>query len=489
MADMDLRRAAPRDATLSAALAADLVVVGAGWAGLASAVHATLAGLRVQLLDSAPHAGGRAREAQFDFGAGPVALDAGQHLLMGAYRECLALAAIVQDESEAPFERVGLALHDTAGLRLQAPPYPAPWHLLAALGRARGLSLRERWAAVRLVAALRARRWRTAAGATVEALLASHSQPPRVIDRLWSPLCVGALNTPPDAACAAAFAAVLRDTLGSAREASDFVLARGTLDAAVSRPATAWLRAHGASVSFGANVRALQRFDGGWRVETAAFATQAAQVVVATSAPVAARLLAPLDARAARLAAFAHEPIATVYLAWPRGTLLPLPRWILLHDDGQRAWGQWLFDRGCLGAHRVAAVVVSVGSRLDGIDRETIGDAVSRQVARQLELPMPQAQRTVIEKRATIRCTPQRPRIGCDAFADALPGLWLAGDYTDDEYPATLEAAVRSGRRAAERAAQAASVFADRAAQAASVFADRAAQAAPRIQPQAASSA
>jgi len=456
MANMDLRRAAPGDAALSASPSADLVVVGAGWSGLASAVHATLAGLRVQLLDSAPHAGGRARQAQFDFGAGPVALDAGQHLLMGAYRECLALAAIVQGDGDAPFERVALALRDTAGLHLQAPPHPAPLHLLAALGRARGLSLRERWAALRFVAALRARGWRTAAAQTVEALLASHTQPPNVIDRLWSPLCIGALNTPLDAACAAAFAAVLRDTLGSAREASDFVLPRSTLDAAISRPATDWLRAHGASVAFGANVRAVQRCEGGWRVETPSFATQAPQLVVATPAPMAARLLAPLDARVARLASLAHEPIATVYLAWPRATPLPLPRWILLHDDGQRAWGQWLFDRGCPGAHRVAAVVISIGSRLDGIDRATIGDAVSRQVARQLELPMPQAHRTVIEKRATIRCTPQRPRIACDAFADTQPGLWLAGDYTDDEYPATLEAAVRSGRRAAERAAHAA---------------------------------
>jgi uncharacterized protein with NAD-binding domain and iron-sulfur cluster len=30
-----------------------------------------------------------------------------------------------------------------------------------------------------------------------------------------------------------------------------------------------------------------------------------------------------------------------------------------------------------------------------------------------------------------------------------LPGLWLAGDYTDTALPATLESAVRSGKRCA----------------------------------------
>lgn len=469
MADMDLRRAELSGRALSASAGSDLVVVGAGWSGLATAVHATRAGLRVRLLESAPRAGGRAREARLDFGAGPVALDAGQHLLMGAYRECLALAAIVHEGAgEAPFERTALLLRDTAGLRLAASPQPAPWHLLAALGGARGLSLRERWAALRFLVALHARRWRTPAAQTVAALLERHAQPRRLVGRLWTPLCVGALNTPPEAACAAAFAAVLRDTLGGAREASDFVLPRTTLDGALARPALDWLRARGTEIAFGANVRALRRIDGRWRVETATFAAQAPQLVVATPAPVAARLLAPLDPRATLLGRLAHEPIATVYLAWPREAPLPLPRWILLDDDGRSAWGQWLFDRGCLGPHRIAAVVVSVASRLEGVGREAIGAAVAHQVARQLGLAMPLAHRTVIEKRATIRCTPRRPRIACEAFADALPGLWLAGDYVDDEYPATLETAVRSGRRAATRAAAAA---------------------ARRLQPQAASSA
>jgi monoamine oxidase len=39
-----------------------------------------------------------------------------------------------------------------------------------------------------------------------------------------------------------------------------------------------------------------------------------------------------------------------------------------------------------------------------------------------------------------------RPRSGRLAA-----GIYLAGDYTDQEFPATLEAAVRSGRVAAEQ--------------------------------------
>jgi len=451
MAHVDFRHAQLRDGALSAP---DLVVVGAGWAGLSAAVHATLAGLRVHVLESAPTGGGRAREARLDFGAGAVAVDAGQHLLMGAYRECLQLASIVQGaRNPSPFERAPLALRDTAGLRLQVRVRRAPWHLLAALAAARGLSMRERWAMLRLVAALRVRGWRTPPGETVATLLARQRQPRSLVERLWAPLCVGAMNTPPETACAAAFAAVLRDTLGSASDASDFVLARTTLDDAVTRPAIAWLRTRGAEVSFGTTVRSLAFAGGRWRIDAGSGTVDAAQVIVATPPIGAARLLEPLAARAAALADFAYEPIVTVHLAWPRDLPLPLPRWILLHDDGERAWGQWLFDRGCIGAHRIACIVVSAGSRLDGYPRESIGEAIAHQVARQLELPLPQARRTVIEKRATIRCTPHRPRIAFDAFGDTLPRLWLAGDWVDDEYPATLESAVRSGLRAARAAA------------------------------------
>ncbi|HLT27686.1 MAG TPA: hydroxysqualene dehydroxylase HpnE [Zeimonas sp.] len=446
MADLDLRGAALRGDTVNT-----LAVVGAGWAGLSTAVHAARAGLRVHLVERAPFGGGRAREARIDFGAGPVAVDAGQHLLMGAYRECLRLAAIAHGAAAPPLRRTALALRDTAGLRLEARARRAPWHLLGALAGARGLSLRERWAALRLVAALRARGWRTPAGETVSALLARHRQPRTLVERLWSPLCIGAMNTAPESACAGAFAAVLRDTLGAERAASDFVLPETTLDAAITRPALGWLRAHGGAVSFGTNVRAVRRAGPHWRIETAGATLEASQLVVATPPADAARLLEPLDPRAQALARFTYEPIATVLLEWPRDALLPLPDWTLLHDDGRRAWGQWLFDRGCIGAHRIAAVVVSAASRLGATTREALGEAVAHQVARQLELPLPRAHRTVIERRATIRCTPDRPRIACDAFADALPGLWLAGDYVDDEYPATLETAVRSGRRAAER--------------------------------------
>jgi hypothetical protein len=63
------------------------------------------------------------------------------------------------------------------------------------------------------------------------------------------------------------------------------------------------------------------------------------------------------------------------------------------------------------------------------------------------DLPPCAWSQVIAEKRATYACTPQRPRPSGPRFA---PGIYLAGDYVDTEYPATLEAAVRSGVATAE---------------------------------------
>jgi uncharacterized protein with NAD-binding domain and iron-sulfur cluster len=56
--------------------------------------------------------------------------------------------------------------------------------------------------------------------------------------------------------------------------------------------------------------------------------------------------------------------------------------------------------------------------------------------------------KTITEKRATFVCSPNLKR---PPNATAHPGLWLAGDYTESEYPATIEGAVRSGLQAAAK--------------------------------------
>ncbi len=446
-------------------------IVGGGWAGLAAAVDLVDAGVvrrgdEVVLYEAAPAAGGRARAVTIGLAGERVEVDNGQHLMLGAYRECLRLIARVAGGEDAVLARHRMRLGGSTGLAMSAAPLPAPFHLLVALAGARGLSIGDRLAMAALMTRLRLARWRAPSGSTVAELLRLQRQPARLVQALWEPLCVGALNTAPEHACAQAFCAVLRDSLGATARASDFLLPRATLSDVFPRPAERWLRAHGVAVHLQSPVRGLTARGDHWWIDAGGRSQAARDVIVALAPHAAARLLDTTAATAgagcqnalrqavAGLQRFEHERIATVYLAWPAQDAPALrPWWMLREDPARHEHGQWIFDRGVIGTLRIAAIVISARGRAADLDDEALGVATARQVAAQLGCPLPADHRVIDEKRATFRCTPHRPRLSPILASAPGPRLVLAGDYLGD-YPATLESAVRSGAAAARALTQ-----------------------------------
>lgn len=463
----------------------DLCVIGGGWAGLAAAVEACERGRSVVLLEAAPQLGGRARTLETDMGFGPVRLDNGQHLMMGAYRETLRLIDRVATGGTECIRRYPLSLTDTDGLSLRALRLPAPAHLGLALLLATGLNPRERIACVRLLIALRIRRWKVPAGETVARLLERARQPDSLIRKLWQPLCVSALNTPIATACARTFAAVLRDTLGANRRASDFVLAAETLGDCLPAPAARWLEAHGATIRLRHPVRALHEVAGIWSVQSGDQTITSRAVVLALPPANSERLLSTSATvrRSARwpgirdsLKALRPTPIATVYLAWPEEQIGSIPKWtmlaqqpltdtpagttkqaIWLHSDSRSkiafppCSGDWVFDRGTQQGHRIVSVVVSAPPPGALESSESLRESVARTVADRMRVPLPSHSFIIVERRATFACVPDRPQLAQTVDATQC-GLWLAGDFTEPDYPATLESAVRSGLKAGAQA-------------------------------------
>ncbi|MGJ9416375.1 hydroxysqualene dehydroxylase HpnE [Massilia sp. CMS3.1] len=436
-----------------------VAVVGGGWAGCAAAVELARRGAAVTLFEAARTLGGRARAIEVD----GRPLDNGQHILLGAYKHTLALLKRVGVDPGTAMLRLPLQMRypaDSGGMDFVAPRLPAPWHMLVALLRAKGLTREDKMALARFSSAARWMGWRLDTDVSVTVLLDRFDQTARLQRLMWHPLCLAALNTAPERASANVFLAVLRDSLGAKRAASDMLLPRLDLGALFPQAAGRYLASKAGTVHTGAKVESLMRVPGGWELAASGHALGGAwrgkfdAVVLATPPANAGTLLAPF-AEAADLAvqlnSFEYEPIATCYLQYDPGLRLPLPFCALLDAPGEGRFGQFVFDRGQLDATQAGllAVVISAAGAAAALDQHALARACAVQLGAAfpgLGLDKPQWSRVITEKRATFACTPGLAR---PENATPLPGLALAGDYTAGDYPATLESAVRSAQAAA----------------------------------------
>lgn len=428
-----------------------VIVVGAGWAGLACAVTLADAGVQVTVLEAARLLGGRARRIRFD----GHRVDNGQHVLFGAYRSVLDLLQVLGIAEHKLFRRVPLKLvsyrSDGAGLELATGRMPAPLHAALGLLVARGFSWPEKRAILTFMRALRERA-ADAPDISVFDLLRRHNQTPRSVRLLWQPLCLAILNTPVATASATLFVAVLRAAFFAERRASDMLLPLTNAVSCFPEPARDFIERHGGGVRLGTRVLAVEM--DGRRAVGVRFAggqLAARHVVVATPPHAAHRIVpdvAELKSTLAQANVIGHMPICTVYLQYPEHIRLDHDFVALLAPQQP----YWLFDRGRLTGERglLAAVINGPGPHVRAA-ADTVIAAVTTAIADRFpDWPAPRAARLVRERHATFAA-----RVGCESLrpdhATAVAGLWLAGDYTATGYPATLEGAARSGVECARR--------------------------------------
>lgn len=404
-------------------------VIGAGLAGLSSALRLTEAGHQVTLFEAGPQAGGRCR-SYFDEVLG-CRIDNGNHFLMSGNRAARAYLALIGagdslvGPRDARFPFVDLA----SGERWVLAPNrgPIPYWLLDPGRRVPGSRLADYRTGLKIALA--------GPDDTVAGLVGGNDA---LFRRFWAPLAVAALNTEPEAGAAALLWPVLRETFARGAAQCRLLVARDGLSRSFVDPAIAWLDRRGGSLRTGTRVRTLGF--GTERVETLDLGGETLhlapedRLVLAVPPAIAAQLVPGLTVP--------DEYRAIVNAHYRVAETLPADDLRILGVIGGTA--EWVFRHGAL-----ISVTVSAAGALADAEALDVAVRLWADVAATLALPPAPLPpwRIVKEKRATFAQTPAQARKRPPART-RWRNLVLAGDWTDTGLPATIEGAIRSGEAA-----------------------------------------
>ena len=446
--------------------ALDVIVIGAGVAGLRAAVELAARGARVTVLESKAVLGGRA--TAFNDPQTGERVDNGQHVMLGCYHETFAFLQQIGTRDRVRVQP-GLEVDfvDRAGerSRLSLPGLPPPLNFAAGLLDWSALGWRDRLAAMRLAAPIRiAQRVQRAEsrgqkttliaaspGETVEEWLINNGQTPRIREMLWEPLALAALNQSIRVAAAPPFAAVLAQMFGGGPQDASLALPTWPLDQVYAEPARRFVEERGGEVRIGCTARIHLENGAVSHVEARGERFEAGSVVAAVPwyalVDLFAGDVAPIEALRAAAAATKPSPIASVNL-WLNRRILRTP---FLGLPGRTL--QWVFDKEQMfetetshitlvssGADDVmvlpneALIALALGELRDAVPESRAAKVVRASVVK--------------ERRATYSLAPGQPRR--PATVTDVKGLVLAGDWIETGLPATIEGAAISGRRAAE---------------------------------------
>jgi len=407
-----------------------VLVVGAGLSGLAAALELARGGAKVTLAERRAFPGGRTYSFE---GPDGEEIDNGQHVFLHC---CTAYRTFVEEIGAGHLVR----LQPRTKVPMVDGRTGRSWTMrptLLSLLCYRPLSWRERTGALRCAKEMMAADCAAFDDVTMGQWLRERGQSDNAIRTFWEVPVLGVLNERVDRVSASAALFFFQTGFFGSSDASRIGFATVGLGR-IARKAVEAIKAAGGEVKFGERVERLEGYDA---------------YVPAVPAKALLELLAP-EQRAmeffARAEGMPTSPIVNVHVKFDR------PVWGRPFAAFVGSPLQWVFNRTLIagqggGGTRLTVSLSGARERMEETSAE-----IERRIVEELRRLLPDARdarlmRAVVvrEPEATFVCAPgtRVKRLPCET---PLPGVFLAGEWTESEWPSTMEAAVRSGVRAAK---------------------------------------
>ena len=418
----------------------NVAVIGAGWAGLAAGVALTDSGVKTTLFETSRTLGGRARLITLN----EQIVDNGIHLLSGAYTATVSLL----DSIKMPLEPLNIDRqpfrYSYGPLHINTPPNYIPGKRLLGFLFARGLSLADKFSALKFLQIVKGGKLVVEPFDSVLDLLLRYQQTATLIELLWNPICLSALNIQCERGCASVFTNVITDALLGPEDSSDLLFPTVDLTSLFASRAARFIEKREGTICLGRRARITQGKNNELMIEGSMKCFS--HIVVATSPHNVQSVFkesSMIQATLNLINQFTYEPVYTIYHQYTKNISTDT-RMIGLNSP----YAHWVFDRGI--THQdlgLIGIVISGSGPHQDLTSEQLAIRSADILNEKFSFGTPLWSKVLAEKRATFSCTPGLKR---PAQITEKKGIILAGDYTYQRYPATLEAAVRSGIKASK---------------------------------------
>ncbi len=446
-----------------------VAVIGAGLAGINASLHLARHGCRVSLLESKNRIGGRV--GSFVDSETGQSVDYCQHVGMNC---CSTLKQWIEDTDQSPFWIEQDSLHFVSAqgkkIRVAAWPFPAPFHLAGLLFRWPQIGFADRFRiGIALLRLLRLKRnTKTMTGLAIDWLRAN-GQNDRCIQNFWGTILVSSLGEQVDRVTLEATHKVLIDGFAKHPTGFHLLVPSRPLSELLDKNVATRLHHFGVDVQLGSIVKEVSKGPNDlWHLKR-----QASEIVdddgydaIVIAVPWN-KLTGILGNARQPASDLQSSPITGIHTWWDRPWLTE-PHAILINR-----LSQWVFpapdSSGPTGTGDGPAtpnhtkeyyyqVVISGSRNLPQGDSNHLLKLVKEDLA---EVFPSAAVATLLRGRVvtdpnavfSVSVGHESGRLPCNQHACEM--IWLAGDWTDTNWPATMEGALKSGAIAAEQVLQA----------------------------------
>ncbi|MCX7875570.1 MAG: hydroxysqualene dehydroxylase HpnE [Melioribacteraceae bacterium] len=428
-----------------------IIVIGGGLAGLTSSFYLSKNNYKVTLIESSPKLGGRTyslfNEKQNDF------YDNGHHLLMGCYKETLKLISELKTENKIEIQKnldVTFIDENNKIYKLKSPKIFYPFNLLFAILNYKALLIKDRLKIIDFILDIACCFKEDLKNLTVLEWLLLKNQNDEAINNFWEILIVGTMNSSPDKASALIFSNVLKEIFFNGNNSSKFILTKNSLSEIFIHPIEKYLIEKGNNIYKNERVEKIiveenfikkiitnkNNYDS---FDYVVFALPPHSISKINFYDLNGKNIYPLSQ--VHSSEFKYSSILNIHI-WMKENIFKEKFYGLLNSEIH-----WIFNKG-----KHISITKSNSDGFINLEK----DFILQEIYSELKNYFPNFStenvldvKIIKEKRATF-IPDVASNIIRENIKSEFENLIIAGDWTTLEFPATIEGAIISGKKASQ---------------------------------------